>query len=127
VSRVNIGTILFIHSRVANAAWLFMLIIGVWSLINYARGRGLDASALGAIVVGELLMIVQALLGIILLVSGLNPARMIHFLYGSLTVLVFPALWFYTQGDRGRRAALIWGLAGLAMMGLALRAIGTAS
>jgi hypothetical protein len=73
------------------------------------------------------MMLAQAVLGIVLLASGLSPARTIHFLYGSLTVLVFPILWFYTRGDTSRRASLIWGLAGLAMMGLAFRAIGTAS
>jgi hypothetical protein len=104
-----------------------MAILGIWSFINYVRGRGLDGNILGAMVIGEILMIVQVIIGILLLVSGLYPARTIHFLYGSLTVLVFPALWFYTRGDTDRRASLIWGLAGLFMMGLALRAIGTAS
>ncbi len=119
--------VLLLHDRVANAAWLFMAIVGLWCLLNYVRGRGVDGSILGAIIVGELVMVVQVLLGLTLLLSGLSPARMIHFLYGSLTVLVFPALWFYTGGDTSRRAALLWGLAALAMMGLAFRAIGTAS
>lgn len=124
---MNLGTVLFVHGRLANAAWLFMAIVGIWSMVNYARGRGLDGNVLGTIIIGELMMIVQAILGIILLLAGLSPARLIHFLYGSLSVLVFPALWIYTRGDTGRRASLLWGLAGLAMMGLALRAIGTAS
>nr|BAL58022.1 hypothetical conserved protein [uncultured Chloroflexota bacterium] len=124
---MNLGTVLLLHNRVANAAWLYMAIIGLWSLVNYARGRGLDGNILGAIVVGELMMLVQAALGITLLVSGFYPPRVIHFLYGSLSVLVFPALWAYTRGDTSRQASLLWGLAGLAMMGLAFRAIGTGS
>ena len=39
---MNLGTILFLHSRIANAAWLYMIILGVWSFINYVRGRGVD-------------------------------------------------------------------------------------
>jgi hypothetical protein len=124
---MNLGTVLLLHEGAANAAWLFMAVLGVWGLINYARGRGVEGNFVGAVVVGELLMLAQAVMGIILLVSGLSPARAIHFLYGSLTLLVFPALWVYTRGDTSRRASLLWGLAGLLMMGLAFRAIGTAS
>lgn len=124
---MNLGTVIWLHERVGNAAPLFMILVGGLSLVNYIRGQGVDGNILGAVVIGEVLMIVQVVLGIILWVSGLYPARVIHFLYGSLTVLTFPALWVYTQGATDRRASLIWALAGLFMMGLALRAIGTAS
>jgi len=102
--------------------------VGVLSVINYFRGVGLDGNVIGAVIVGEIMMLVQATLGIILLVAGaLYPARGIHFLYGSLTILFFPALWAYTRGATDRRAALLWAVGGLFMMGLTLRAIGTAS
>jgi hypothetical protein len=124
---MNLGTVIFLHGRIANTAWLYMAILGIWSLINYIRGRGVDGSVMGALVIGELLMLTQASLGLILLVSGLYPSRTIHFLYGSLAVLALPALWVYTRGATDRRASLIWALAGLFMLGLALRAIGTAT
>jgi hypothetical protein len=104
-----------------------MILLGVLSLINYIRGKGVDGNIMGAIIIGEGLMLGQVILGVILWSSGLYPVRLIHFLYGSLTILTFPALWVYTQGATDRRASLIWALAGLFMMGLALRAIGTAS
>ena len=124
---MNLGTVLFLHSRIANAAWLYMAILGLWSFINYVRGRGVDGSVIGAVVVGELLMLSQAGLGLIMFLSGLYPARTIHFLYGSLAILALPALWVYTRGATDRRASLVWALAGLFMFGLVLRAIGTAS
>jgi hypothetical protein len=124
---MNLGTIIWLHDRLGNAAPLFMALLGILSLFNYIRGRGLDGNMVGAVVMGEILMLVQTGLGVILLVSGLSPTRIIHFLYGSLTILTFPALWVYTRGATDRRASLIWALAGLFMMGLALRAIGTAS
>jgi hypothetical protein len=124
---MNLGTVLFLHSRIANAAWLYMAILGLWSFINYVRGRGVDGSVIGILVVGELLMLVQAGLGLIMFLSGLYPARTIHFLYGSLAILALPALWVYTRGATDRRASLVWALAGLFMFGLVLRAIGTAS
>jgi hypothetical protein len=123
---MNIGTFIWLHDRIGNAAPLFMIVAGIWSIINYVRGRGVDGNILGVLIVGEIMMLVQAGLGLILLLSGLFPGRLIHFLYGSLAVLTLPALWVYTRGERDRRASLIWGLAGLFMMGLTLRAIGTA-
>lgn len=125
---MDLNTILWLHKGVSNAAVLFMALVGLLSLVNYFRGVGLDGNVLGAVVVGEIMMLVQAALGLILLATaGLYPARGIHFLYGSLTVLFFPALWAYTHGDTDRRASLIWAFGGLFMMGLSLRAIGTAS
>ncbi len=124
---MNLGTVLWLHDRVGNAAPLFMALVGLLSLINYIRGRHVDGSIIGAVVIGEIMMLTQASMGIILLISGLSPARPIHFLYGSLAVLALPALWVYTRGATDRRASLIWGLAGLFMMGLTLRAIGTAA
>jgi hypothetical protein len=124
---MDLGTVDFLHDRVANAAWLYMAILGIWNFVNYIRGQGVDGSVIGALAVGELMMLSQAGLGLILFLSGLYPARTIHFLYGSLAVLALPALWVYTQGATDRRASLIWGLAGLFMLGLTLRAIGTAS
>ena len=123
---MNLGIVVLLHNRVGNAAWLFMAILGLWSFINYIRGRGVDGNMIGIIVVGELMVLVQASLGVILWLSGLFPARAIHFLYGSLAVLTLPALWVYTRGATDRRASLIWGLAGLFLLGLTLRAIGTA-
>ena len=124
---MNLITIIWLHEGIGNAVPLFMIGVGILSLINYIRGQGVDGSIIGAVIVGELLMIAQVTLGIILVFSGLFPGRLIHFLYGSLTILTFPALWVYTQGATDRRASLIWALAGLFMMGLALRAIGTVS
>ena len=124
---MNFATLFFLHERIGNAAPLFMALLGALSLINYFRGMGLDGNVIGVIVVGELMMITQVVLGVVLWSSGVFQAHIIHFLYGSLTILTFPAMWFYTRGETDRRASLIWALIGLFMMGLALRAIGTAS
>jgi mannitol-specific phosphotransferase system IIBC component len=72
-----------------------------------------------------LLMVAQGILGLVLVVAGLMPAETLHFVYGCLIALLFPALWVYTRGETDRRASLWWGLASLALMALAFRAIGT--
>lgn len=123
---MDLGTVFWLHDRVGNAAPLFMALVGLLSFINYIRGAGVDGSIIGAVIVGEIMMLVQATLGIILLVIGLWPGGWgIHFLYGSLSIIFFPALWVYTRGATDRRAALTWAVGGLFMMGLTLRAIGT--
>ena len=120
-------TILWLHQGIGNAAPWFMAALGVFSLFNYIRGQGIDGNILGIIVIGEIMMIVMAVLGITLLI-GLRMLQIvgIHFLYGSLSVLFMPGLWLYTRGDTSRRAALSWALGGFFMMGLAIRAITTA-
>jgi hypothetical protein len=124
---MDFATILWLHQRVGNAAPLFMALFGILNLVNYIRGQGLDGGIIGAIVVGEVLVAAQAALGItMLLILGGLQQRGIHILYGSLSVIFMPGLWIYTRGATDRRASLIWALGGLFMMGLTLRAIGTA-
>ncbi len=124
---MDLATVIWLHNRIGNAAPLFMVLVSIISFINYFRGLGLDGSVIGAVIVGEIMMLVQASLGIALLVFGLWPGGWgVHFLYGSLSVLFFPALWAYTRGATDRRASLTWAVGGLFMMGLTLRGIGTA-
>jgi hypothetical protein len=124
---MDLNTVLWLHTRVGNAAPLFMILVGLLSLINYFRGMGLDGNVIGAVIVGEITMLVQAALGITMVVAGRWPGGWgIHFLYGSLSILFFPALWAYTRGATDNRASLTWAVGGLFMMGLTLRAIGTA-
>ena len=124
---MDFGTIFWLHQRIGNAIPLYMFILGVLSFINYARGRGVDGGIIGAVIIGELLIIAQATLGITMLtILGGLEQRAIHILYGCLAVIFLPGLWVYTRGEMDRRASLIWGVAGIFMMGLTLRAITTA-
>ncbi len=124
---MDIATLLWLHDRIGNAVPLYMVLLGILSFVNYFRGQGLDGGVIGAIVVGEILMIIQATLGIFLFIAFNRINNLgIHFLYGSLSIIFLPGLWLYTRGTTDRRSSLIWGVAGVFMMGLAFRAIGTA-
>ncbi len=125
---MDLGTIIWLHDRIGNAAPLFMAVLGIWNLVNFFRKQGLDGSIIGAIVIGEIMMVSMGVLGIILFVA-LNKIHnlSIHFLYGVLSVVILPGVWEYTRGEtEHRRSSLIWGLASLFLMGLIFRAIGTA-
>lgn len=123
---MDLGTILWLHGRIGNAIPLYMALMGILSFVNYIRGQGVDGGVIGAIIIGELLVLAQATLGIILFIAFNKIDSLgIHFLYGSLAVIFLPGLWIYTRGETDRRSSLIWGVAGIFMMGLAFRAIGT--
>jgi len=118
----------FIHRGLANTTILFMFLMGIWALIYYFRGRNLDGNFFGIVAVGELLLVVQSTLGAILMFSGFVPPRpFLHYLYGVFSLLVLPAIYYYTQGDQDRRAALIWFFTGIFMFGLILRFVGMGS
>jgi hypothetical protein len=111
-----------LHSTLGRAVMFYALILGIWGLVRYARQMGLDGGYLGAVVIAEVLILVQAALGGILLIQGLSPGRPIHILYGILTAISFPATFAFTRGETGRREMLYWGLVGLFVFGLTIRA-----
>ena len=115
----------FIHRGLANTVVLFMLIMGLWALVHYVRNRPLDGNFFGIVAVGEILLLVQAALGLVLVLRGfVAPRPFLHYLYGVFALLVLPAIYYYTRGDQDRRAALIWFFTGIFMFGLGLRLIG---
>jgi hypothetical protein len=117
-----------IHSALATASLIFSLIIAGLGFWRYFRGRGLDASFWGALAAGELLFAAQVILGIVMLLLGLRPARVAtHILYGAVIVLVLPGAYAATRGADTRREALMYAIIGLFLAGVSLRAMSTGS
>jgi hypothetical protein len=115
-----------IHARLGNTAMYYMIIMAVWGLWRYFRKQGLDSNYWGALVIGEILIVIQGLLGGYLWLSGLRPGRGIHILYGIAAALVIPGVYAFTQGDDRRRVMLIYGISLLFLVGLIIRAVSTA-
>ncbi len=114
------------HARLGNAGMLFALGLGLWALLLYFRKKGPASSYFGAMIIGELLFVAQGIIGATLYFTGHPLARTVHVLYGVLAVVTLPAAYAYTRGQESRREALIYGLVGLFLFGVALRAITTA-
>ncbi|MBI3159489.1 MAG: hypothetical protein HYZ26_07810 [Chloroflexi bacterium] len=112
----------FLHARLANTAGLYFLLIALWGFWRFFRKQGIDPAYRGALLVGELLVIFQALLGGYLWIAGLRPARVIHLLYGILIPAVIPIAFTYTKGREGRAEILIHATALLIGVGLVMRA-----
>ena len=87
-----------IHRGLAQTGILFFIALGVWAIWLRIRSRPLDGSWYGAAAVGELLMIVEFLLGWVLYGQGLggNLARaFVHILYATVAVITLPAAYLY--------------------------------
>ena len=117
------GTLSFIHERLSITMLLFLLALGIWALWSYLRGEGVTGSFWGALVVAELLILFEALLGVTLYLGGLRPGRpAIHILYGFVLVLSIPGAFSYTHGRSSRYEMLIYAIIALFLAGVTIRA-----
>ncbi len=116
-----------LHRLIATAFSIFALVVTLLAAYRLIRRQALSGDFWGAVVIGEGLVLLQAILGLILLIGGRQPGRGIHFLYGALTVLVWPITYTYSQTQDEHRTALVWTLASAFLFGLSIRAIGTGS
>lgn len=114
-----------IHDGVANTMVLFSLIAAIWGLALYFRGRSIDGNFWGILAVGEILILAQATVGVILWLRGAQPGRGIHILYGIVAVLTLPAVYGFSRGRDDRRMALGYSLILLFLVGISWRAIAT--
>jgi hypothetical protein len=115
-----------IHGGLATACLIFSLVLAGYSFWRYFRGQGIDSGMWGVLVVGELLYLVQGVMGGLLLAQGFQAARSwVHILYGVVMVITLPGAYALTRGRDSRREASIYGMLGLFLAGVALRAMST--
>ena len=123
------GFVLVLHEGLSNTAWMFFLAIGLWGLVRAIRGQGVGASYLGAVVIGQGIFIVQAILGVILWVNGRLGALArpeVHVLYGAFVVVFLPFIYFTAlRGDDSNRGQWVLAFSNLFLFGVALRLITT--
>lgn len=124
-------TIQTIHGALSNTAWLFFLIIGLWGLVRGARGQAVNGSYLGAAFIGQMIFVVQAILGTLLWVGGMSAGIQrpgIHLLYGVFALVFLPFIYLSVlRGDDTNRAQWVLAFTTLFLFGIALRAVSTAA
>lgn len=120
-------TLIEFHGRLANTALFYIVIMAIWGLWKFFRRQSMDSSYWGALVIAEILLLVQASLGAYMLLSGVGnlAGQGMHILYGVVSVLVIPGVFFYTRGDQERRVLLLYGVFCLFLVGIILRAMDT--
>jgi heme A synthase len=114
-----------LHGVLSSTSILFFAVLGIWGVIRAFRGQKIDPSYLGALVIGEGVFVIQAILGTILLFSSGIPDRVIHLLYGAVALIALPGLFAYTKGDDSNQAQWYYAFLTLFLTGIAFRAIGT--
>ena len=115
------------HERLATTALYYFLIIAFWGYYRFFRKQSIDSSYWGALVIAEILVLAEALLGGYLWLSDLRPARdWLHVLYGALIPAMIPLAYVYTRGRAERSEILVYGTVTIITAGLILRAIYTA-
>jgi len=114
-----------LHRIISSSMVLFLGFIGIWGFIRAIRSKGVDGSYMGALVIGELLIAFQAILGLVLVLGGERPGRVVHFIYGVFALVALPGLFAYLKGDDSNQSQWYYAIATLFLAGVAIRAIGT--
>lgn len=117
--------VLLFHDRLATTIVLFFLVAGLWGLIEFARGGSLGGGIAGILVIGQVLVVVQGTLGMVLFLWGSRPSDMVHILYGLTAALSLPFAWSYFRDRNPRPGLLIYSLISLFIVGLAIRGMTT--
>lgn len=123
----TLSTILIVHDRMATTVLLFMAAVGLWGLFSFMRGESLTGSISGALVIGQVLIVVQGICGALLYLDGFRPATSVHLLYGATAILALPFVWSYMKDRHPRQALLFYSLIALFIAGLAVRGMTTGS
>lgn len=118
--------LLTMHARLLVTILLFFGALTIWGVLGFLRGRGVSGGYRGALAIGELLLLAQALIGLLLLIAGQQAARPgLHILYGLVAVVALPGTFSYTRGRDARYEQMIYALVCLFLCGIALRALET--
>ncbi|MGH2560640.1 MAG: hypothetical protein ACRDJH_16370 [Thermomicrobiales bacterium] len=123
----NLSTLLLFHDRLATSVLLFMLAVGIWGIVSFARGGVLTGSVSGALVIGQALVVAQVVAGVALYLNGSRPESSVHILYGVTAIIVLPFVWTYVKDRHPRQGLLIYSLVALFIAGLSIRGMATGS
>lgn len=118
-----------IHSRLWITILLFSSAMLLWGLLRFLRGQTVNSNYFGAVVIAEILYILQGLLGILMLVSGTGVLQRaeVHILYGVVVAITLPGVYIYTRGDESRRTMLVYAVAFVFIIVLSVRSMMTGS
>jgi hypothetical protein len=114
-----------LHCRIALSTLFFAFALGAWGAVNFVMVRRVNSNFLGALVIGEILVLIQGVLGLVLVVTGRWPADGLHFLYGVTIAIAWPGVYTYTHAETSRRVMGIYAIVSFFMFGLAIRAMMT--
>jgi hypothetical protein len=117
--------VLELHGLIARSIVLYYALVGVWGVsLGIRKTTELNAAYRGALIISVVLGVIQAVVGLVLLLTVGQPRDNLHFLYGASVILTLPLVASYIVDKKFSRP-LAYGLASLFMAGLAMRAMTT--
>lgn len=100
-----------IHGILFNMHILYSAILGIWGAVMAARRESISGNYWGAVATATILAAVVTLVGIIMTVQGLRPARLLtYYLYMAWLVIIMPGLYSMLRGRDDRSAAIAFAL-----------------
>jgi hypothetical protein len=109
------------HNWVAYAVVGAAGLAAVWGGVTYLRRAEAGATLGHVLALVQTVCVAQVALGLLLVGEGRRTADDLHYVYGTLTLLVVLAPWFYAPVDPRRRLAWFAGTS-LVAAALAVRA-----
>jgi hypothetical protein len=115
-----------LHDLIARAIVLYYVLVGLWGVVLAVRKADFKSNSAfrGALIIGVVMGVAQAAVGIGLLLMGAQARDPLHYLYGASVILTLPLVASYIA-DKKISRVLAYCLASLFMAGLAIRAITT--
>jgi heme A synthase len=114
-----------LHKSFSQVVLIYAGLMAAWGLFLYLRRSNPAPGYLGSLVIAEGVFLVQGLIGIVVFAAGHRPHNSLHYLYGLVLVLTLPTAYFMSARGIERRDSLIFGLACLFLVGVAIRGITT--
>lgn len=115
------NAVLTLHRGFFAVFLIYALFMAVWGLFLFLLGRNPSGGYTGALILMEGVTVLQGIIGLILVVTGHRPHDSLHYLYGIIGVVTLPTAYFLSDNATTRRDSLIFGLAGLFLVGVAIR------
>ena len=112
---------LTVHEWVGSAVVVVAGLAAVWGGVTYLRRVEAGATLGHVLVLVQTVCVAQVGLGLLLVGDGRRTADDLHYVYGTLALLVVLAPWFYAPADPRRRLAWFAGTS-LVAAALAVRA-----
>jgi len=115
-----------IHRILSQMVGTYSIIMAAWGLVNFLRRRPPDGNYNGAVAIAVILFVLEGIVGVVLVIMGLQPARWLHLLYGVTILITIPGIYAFTRGRNSSRESMFYGLGFLFIWGLTERAADTA-
>jgi hypothetical protein len=120
------GALSFVHARLALAAILFSILLGIWGAYQFIRYRQVSGGYRASFLILAALTAGQGLAGLGLFLIGARPRQLLHVVYGIFAVVFLPGIFTYaTRGRRDREAAVLAAAAWVVLVAF-LRGVTTA-